>query len=174
MKKRIHSSPYLKHFISFFRSLKKRKLFGSFMLSYKSLYDYYYDDNLSFLVRHDYIIRTNKVKFPTTSVPPTEFMEGIKLIHCLPTKKIKYVKEPVTIESLQDIFIEDYFKSHPNEIVTKHTDVHYKMVGGVITTTVGLMIFFCYLTIILPIKALLLVAIVLGMFISYAEYKTYI
>lgn len=171
MKKRVHSSPYLKHFISFFRSLKKRKLFGSFMLSYKSLDDYYYEDNLSFLVRHDYVIRTNKVKFPTTNVP-TEFMEGLKLIHCLPTKKNKYVKEPVTIESLQDIFIEDYFKNHPNEIVTKHTDVHYKMVGGVIATIVGLMIFFCYLTLILPIKALLLVAIVLGMFISYAEYKT--
>lgn len=171
MKKRVHSSPYLKHFISFFGSLKKRKLFGSFMLSYKSLDEYYHEDNLSFLVRNNYIIRTNKVKFSTTKLP-TEFMEGLKLIHCLPTKKNKYVKELVTKESLEDIFIEDYFKNHPNEIVTKHTDVHYKMVGGVITTTVGLMIFFCYLTLILPIKALLLVAIVLGMFISYAEYKT--
>lgn len=99
-------------------------------------------------------------------------MEGLKLIHCLPTKKNKYVKKLVTIESLEDIFIEDYFKNHPDEIVTKHTDVHYKMVGGVITTTVGLMIFFWYLTLIIPIKALLLVAIVLGIFISYAEYKT--
>ena len=171
MKKRVHSSLYLKHFISFFRSLKKRKLFGSFMLSYKSLDEYYYEEKFSSLVRHNYIIRTNKVKFPTINVP-TEFMEGLKLIHCLPTKKNEYVKEPVTIKSLQDIFIEDYFKNHPNVIVTKHTDVHYKMVGGVITTIVGLVIFFCYLTLILPIKALLLVAIVLGMFISYAEYKT--
>lgn len=152
--------------------LKKKHLFGDYILNFRSPVDVAKEVNHEFLCDGpDYRIRTNKIRFTTNSSDTSWFMKEVKTIHMLLQEKPRRKKTSLDFETVMDIYLEDYFQNNQENLRTKKTYFHYNVMGGLIGMGVGFIALTLVLSKMIPFMGLVVFLIISALFIGYVQCK---
>ena len=150
-----------------FKILKKKHLFGKYILSYHSPAETYRDLNSYFIFNSEYVISSDRVRFRTNK-SNNSFMKQIKSINII--VKSKHEKT-LSKSKIIDVYLEDYFKKNSDELLSRKTYFHYEMVFGIIALMLGFVFFTLLLSFIVSKEILIMFLILFALFIGYVQCK---
>lgn len=147
-----------------FKILKKKHLFGKYILSYHSPAETYRD---SYLIFTEHVISSDRVRFRTDK-SNNSFMRQIKFINIIVQSKHEKI---LSKSKIIDAYLEDYFKKNSDELLSRKTYFHYEMVFGIIALMLGFVFFTLLLSFIVSKEILIMFLILFALFIGYVQCK---
>ena len=161
----IYKGEKLNVVVNLFKILKRKHLFGSFILDYESPAERAKQVNNEARYIHDYKINTDKISFNTNS---SKFMREIKMVNLLLKQKPR-TRTSLTDGMIIDSYLEDYFKNNHDKLATKKTYFDYGIYVGLILLMCGFTLFVFLLSGLISTKILIAFLIILALYVGYVQ-----